>query len=228
MSIRISHSRMDTRDLTGHEHVTKLFKNGTTQIENIPRCKNQTEMHHWPWRLWKDLPLPMPHETIWKTCFEEMNFETWDPDVTEVCSCTSLRLKYFASCVVWLLTLASICLTLLLQLIDVSGGCHDGTTFTFVMKAGGMQIPQTLSGVKKNESITFYGTYCGSKILGTITLSPDYSDETNTKTKVNYIFYMEWCVGSILKTLNPKAIIEGTEMGLANMVRLSEDAQQKQ
>jgi hypothetical protein len=25
-------------------------------------------------------------ETIWKACFEEMKFETWDPDVTDVSS----------------------------------------------------------------------------------------------------------------------------------------------
>jgi hypothetical protein len=43
-------------------------------------------------------------ETIWNTCFEEMKFETWDPDVTEVSTVAmhiisvAVRYYYFALC----------------------------------------------------------------------------------------------------------------------------------
>jgi hypothetical protein len=94
------------------------------------------------------------------------------------------------------------------------------------MKDRGMKIPQTLSGVKKNESLTFSGTFYGSNIIGTITLTPDNSDKT--KTKVDYSFDMDGCLGFIIKTLRSEYVIGGTENGLANMIRLSEEAQQKQ
>lgn len=97
------------------------------------------------------------------------------------------------------------------------------------MKDGGTKIPQTLSGVKKNESLTFSGTFYGSNILGIITLTPvEGSDKTKTKTKVAYSFDMDGCVGSIIKTFRSEYVTGGTEMGLANIVRLSEEAQQKQ
>jgi hypothetical protein len=94
------------------------------------------------------------------------------------------------------------------------------------MKDGGTKIPQTLSGVKKNESLTFSGTFYGSKIIGTITLTPE--DNDITKTKVDYTFDMVGFLGFFVKTFRSEYIIGGTENGLANMVRLSEEAQQKQ
>jgi hypothetical protein len=95
------------------------------------------------------------------------------------------------------------------------------------MKDRGMKIPQTLSGVKKNESLTFSGTFYGSNIIGTITLTPvEGSDKT--KTKVDYSFDMNGFVGSIIRTLRSEYVIGGTENGLANMIRLSEEAQQNQ
>ena len=111
----------------------------------------------------------------------------------------------------------------MVQLIDVSGVCEDGTTFTFVMKDSGMKIKQTLSGVKKNESLTFSGTFMAVKVIGIITLTPEGSD----KTKIDYSFDMGGCVGSIMKNLNQKSVVGGTEGGLANIVSLSEEAQQK-
>jgi hypothetical protein len=38
-------------------------------------------------------------------------------------------------------------------------------------------------------------------------------------------FEMLGCVGSIVAFLNKKAVVEGTEHGLANMVKMSEEAQ---
>jgi hypothetical protein len=94
------------------------------------------------------------------------------------------------------------------------------------MKEGGTKIPQSLSGVKKNESLTFSGTFYGSKIVGTITLTPVEGSDS-TKTKVNYSFDMDGCVAFVIKMFRSEYIIGGTENGLANMVRLSEEAQQK-
>jgi hypothetical protein len=129
--------------------------------------------------------------------------------------------------VVLLLTISFILLLHYFKLIDVSGGCEDGTTFTFVMKDGGTRIPQTLSGVKKNESLTFSGTFYGSNITGIITLT-QVEGSDKTKTKVDYSFDINGCVGFVVKTLRSEHVIGGTENGLANMVRLSEEAQQKQ
>jgi hypothetical protein len=96
------------------------------------------------------------------------------------------------------------------------------------MKDRGMKIPQTLTGVKKNESLTFSGTFYGSNIVGTITLTPDNNDKSKTKTKVTYSFDMDGCLGSIIKTFRSEYVVGGTENGLANIVRLSEEAQQQQ
>mmetsp|Transcript_21547 Transcript_21547/g.35647 ORF Transcript_21547/g.35647 Transcript_21547/m.35647 type:complete len:92 (+) Transcript_21547:289-564(+) len=91
------------------------------------------------------------------------------------------------------------------------------------MKDGGMKIPCILSGVKKNESLTFTGKLGPIKCIGVVLLTPEGSD----KTKIDYSFVLEGCVGSIMTMFNSKAIVGGTEVGLANMVSLSEEAQSK-
>lgn len=63
----------------------------------------------------------------------------------------------------------------------------------------------------------------GAKVEGTVILTPLESD----KTKIDYTFDIGGLLGLFAKTFKRKAVVGGTELGLANMVRLAEDEQQK-
>jgi hypothetical protein len=89
------------------------------------------------------------------------------------------------------------------------------------MKDGGMKIPCVLTGVTKNEGLTFTGKYWALTCVGVVALTPEGAE----KTKIDYTFSLEGCIGAIMGKLNAKAVIGGTEVGLANMVSLSEEAQ---
>jgi hypothetical protein len=91
------------------------------------------------------------------------------------------------------------------------------------MKDGGMKIPCVLSGVTKNEGLTFTGKFGPISCIGIIALTPEDTD----KTKIDYSFSLEGCLGAIVGVLNKKGVVGGTEVGLANMVSLSEEAQSK-
>jgi hypothetical protein len=134
-------------------------------------------------------------QTIWKTCFEPMKWESWDPDVKE--------------------------------LKDVSGPCMNGTTMNFVMVTGPSPMC-TLSNVVENSALTFSGKMAGGavKFAGTILLTPEPDD--SGKTTVDYTFEISGCVGAIASRFKSKDIIGGTESGLANIVRLSEEAQRSE
>jgi hypothetical protein len=132
--------------------------------------------------------------TIWKTCFADMKFEKWDPDVV--------------------------------RLEDVSGECKDGTTLSFIMKEGPIKkVPCKLSDVKENESLRFYGIAMGGAMSfdGLIEIT---AKDDNT-SHIKYTFALNGFLGSMVSWLNPTPIVSGTEGGLANMVKLSEEAQEK-
>lgn len=128
--------------------------------------------------------------TIWNTCFSDMKWEKWDPDVTE--------------------------------LVCIEGGCIEGGTFNFVMKEGPLKIvPCSMSNVKAEKSLTFSGAAMSGfmKFSGTIDLTP----KDDSTTTVKYSFLMSGLLGYMIAWFNP-AVVKGTEMGLANIVRLSEEA----
>ena len=91
------------------------------------------------------------------------------------------------------------------------------------MKDGSGPIPMTLSNIVKNESLTFSGIFMRSKVEGTVILTPIASD----KTKVDYTFDIGGLLGIFAKTFKRKAVVGGTELGLANMIRLAEDEQKR-
>ncbi len=130
-------------------------------------------------------------ETIWNTCFEDMKWEKWDPDLVEM--------------------------------KDTADGCKEGATCTFTMK-NGMDVPTVLSNVKKNESITFTSTGLKGLLKGTgsIVISPI---DDGSSSKVDYTFELSGAVGSVIDLVHHKASVEGTEHGLENIVKLSEEAQ---
>ena len=88
-----------------------------------------------------------------------------------------------------------------------------------------MKASTALSNVVENERLTFSGSMLGgaASFQGDIELTP----QDGGKTLVNYTFHMKGCVGAILNAFKKDAIVGGTEVGLANIGRLSEEAEKK-
>jgi len=105
---------------------------------------------------------------------------------------------------------------------DLSGACEEGTTCVFAM-ADGNDIPITLSNVVKNRSVTFAGGVMGGIVgaVGTVVITP----VTSTTSKIDYSFELNGCLGGLFGLLNKKGVVEGTQGGLDNMIKLSEEAQ---
>lgn len=137
-------------------------------------------------------------KTIWDTCISNFQWEAWDHDVQ--------------------------------QLSDVSGKCVAGTTFTFDMKDGS-QIPVTLTEVNEHKLISYKGTIAGGSvhIQSTISFEPMVDTDSNTsnkpQTRVTYQFAITGILGPVVNFLKWKMIVDGTKTGLANIIRLSEDAE---
>jgi len=129
--------------------------------------------------------------TIWKTCFADMQWEKWDPDVSSV--------------------------------EDVEGGLRNGGKFTFVMKKDNQRAPCVLSDVIQEKCLTFSGSLGPVKYKGIIELTPMDASTTS----VNYSFGLYGFLGLIVGYLAKKDIVKGTEGGLHNIVKLSEEAQTK-
>jgi uncharacterized protein YndB with AHSA1/START domain len=109
---------------------------------------------------------------------------------------------------------------------DIEGdGCTTGTTFVFVMADSGMRAKTKLSDVVENERLTFSGGMFGgaASFRGDIVLTP----ESDGKTLVNYTFEMKGCLGGLLNVVQKSAVVGGTEKGLANIGKLSEEAEKK-
>ena len=136
--------------------------------------------------------------TIWDTCFRNMKWDSWDPDVERM------------------------------EDIDESSVLKEGATATFVMEksSGGSKFPIMAVDVEENKAFTFKGGMLGGmvKVLGIIVLE---EKEGENETLVKYTFSMTGLVGTAVAALTSKAIVGGTEGGLANIVKLSEEAQQK-
>lgn len=105
---------------------------------------------------------------------------------------------------------------------DVSGGCENGTTCIFEQKDG-KDFSFTLSNVTKNKSVSFSGVALGGTIRaeGRVLITP----VDNFSTKIDYSFELSGSVGFVVAILKKRAVVEGTEAGLANMVKISEEAQ---
>lgn len=139
-------------------------------------------------------------ETIWRTCFEYMNWESWDPDLREV--------------------------------RDVSGDgrCHEGTSCTFCMNDG-QDIPITLTNVIPNESVDFGGGFLRGTIRAEgkvrIAAKGAVSEDHAPTSEIKYSFELLGFVGMLVTMLKKKQVVEGTRVGLDNMVKMSEEAQKK-
>mmetsp|Transcript_19327 Transcript_19327/g.56423 ORF Transcript_19327/g.56423 Transcript_19327/m.56423 type:complete len:99 (-) Transcript_19327:165-461(-) len=98
------------------------------------------------------------------------------------------------------------------------------------MKDGGMNCPTLCTDVVENEKFTFSGGFAKGliKYCGRIVLTPkEGSAEDAPQTHISYSFEMKGFMGTIVAALNSKAVVGGTEKGLENIVKLSEDAQKE-
>ena len=110
----------------------------------------------------------------------------------------------------------------ILGLKDVSGACEDGTSFTLLQKDG-RQFRFTLSNVVRNASLTFSGEAVGGTIRaeGRIIITPI----DNFQTKIEYSFELSGIGGYFVAMFRKRDVVEGTESGIVNMARLSEEMQ---
>ncbi|KAL9182431.1 hypothetical protein ACHAXT_013083 [Thalassiosira profunda] len=104
----------------------------------------------------------------------------------------------------------------LAEVKDVSGGCDNGTTCTFIMNDGKTHHPV-------NKSLDFTGSAFGGTIRaeGKIRIAP-IDDLTS---KIDYSFAMSGLLGGMVGLFKMKECVLGTEGGLENMKKLSEEAQ---
>jgi Polyketide cyclase / dehydrase and lipid transport len=104
------------------------------------------------------------------------------------------------------------------------GGCKEGGTFDFVMKDGEIRAKTTLSNVMENKSLSYSGGFYGGlvRFQGNFRLEPDGPQK---KTQITYTFEMKDMLGAIVGMLKSEMIVQGTEKGLENIVRLSEAAE---
>uniref|UniRef100_A0A7S1G304 Coenzyme Q-binding protein COQ10 START domain-containing protein n=2 Tax=Corethron hystrix TaxID=216773 RepID=A0A7S1G304_9STRA len=132
-----------------------------------------------------------PPEAVWSYLSVPKNWPEWDPDITSI----------------------------------VEG---DGTDEA-VMVEGSKMAVQFSNGMAGtcNFPVAEPHKFCRwefsffaglMKGIGTFTLTPQESDD-GTVTKFDYTFSMEGFVGSIMSVVGNKAIIEGTENGLANIAK---------
>ena len=146
--------------------------------------------------------------TIWKSCFQSMKWEIWDPDAKCL---ENIQLKV---------------------LEEDEAAKHDGPSgmynhhnFMFHMK-NGQKLPTTLTGVESYKSFVFSGkAFLGMMgFAGQIDLTPDPNNDLETHVK--YTFELNGLIGGLFGKLQAKLVEEGTEHGLANIIRLSEEAEQ--
>ena len=83
-----------------------------------------------------------------------------------------------------------------------------------------------LSDVVQYKTLTFTGNFIGiAEVTGKVVITSIIDD--NTKTTIDFSFDFSGCAGGIIGWLMKGKTITGTEGGLANMKRLSEEAQKK-
>jgi hypothetical protein len=102
---------------------------------------------------------------------------------------------------------------------NVSGPCENGTTMTFEMAKDGQKYSVEISNVIRNSRATFSGSFC----CGLAGFQGDIELQGGAGScAIFYSFEMNGILGSLLGNLLKKELIEGTEKGLANMVRIAE------
>ena len=108
------------------------------------------------------------------------------------------------------------------QLRDVSGKCENGTTAIFE-QTDGKEFLFTLHDVEEYKCVIFSGRALGGtlKAEGKIVITPI----DNFSTRIEYSFELSGTIGFVVALLRKRAVVEGTEAGLRNIVKMAEEAQ---
>ncbi|KAK1742230.1 hypothetical protein QTG54_006795 [Skeletonema marinoi] len=111
------------------------------------------------------------------------------------------------------------------QLRDVSGGCSNGTTAIFEQKDG-KEFAFTLHDVEEDRCVMFSGQALGGtlKAEGKIVITPI----DNFSTRIEYSFELSGTIGFVVALLRKRDVVEGTEAGLRNIVKMVEKAQESE
>ena len=139
-------------------------------------------------------------ETIWRTCIEPMKWESWDPDLREV------------------------------RDVSGTGSCMEGTTCIFAMKDG-QDLPIQLTNVVINESVDFNGSFMNGYLRaeGKVRIMPNVNNADSSlsasTSQIKYSFELLGVVGMLAMLFKKNEVVDGTRVGLDNMVRMSEEAQ---
>ena len=138
-------------------------------------------------------------ETIWRTCIEPMKWESWDPDLREV------------------------------RDVSGTGSCMEGTTCIFAMKDG-QDLPIKLTNVIINESVDFNGSFMNGYLRaeGKVRIMPNVNNadsSLSSTSQIKYSFELLGVVGMLAMMFKKNEVVDGTRVGLDNMVRMSEEAQ---
>ena len=106
------------------------------------------------------------------------------------------------------------------QLRNVSGKCENGTTAIFE-QTDGREFMFTLHDVVKDRSVMFSGQALGGtlKAEGKILITPI----DNFSTRIEYSFELSGTIGFVVALLRKRDVVEGTEGGLRNMVKMVEE-----
>ncbi len=110
------------------------------------------------------------------------------------------------------------------QLRNVSGNCENGTTAIFEQKDG-KEFLFTLHDVTKDQCVMFSGKALGGtlKAEGKIVITPI----DNFSTRIEYSFELSGAIGFVVALLRKRDVVEGTEGGLRNMVKMVEEVQEE-
>mmetsp|Transcript_4184 Transcript_4184/g.9107 ORF Transcript_4184/g.9107 Transcript_4184/m.9107 type:complete len:187 (+) Transcript_4184:155-715(+) len=113
------------------------------------------------------------------------------------------------------------------KMVNVNGdGVNDGTEVKFYMKDG-KKIKISLANCIKYQSVYFSGKY-GTCMPATskIQIIP-IEDSEKIQTEIVYSFELNGCVGSCVTAMYEPMLVNGTEVGLCNIKKLSEKAQKE-
>lgn len=142
-------------------------------------------------------------ETIWRTCIEPMNWESWDPDLRKV------------------------------RDVSGNGRCQEGTTCTFAMNDGQdlpIKVTNVIINESVDFDGSFLNGLIRAE--GKVRIMPgttnsssvDAADPLST-SQIKYSFELLGVVGMLVTMFKKNEVVGGTRVGLDNMVRLSEEAQ---
>ncbi|CAK9008754.1 unnamed protein product [Durusdinium trenchii] len=102
---------------------------------------------------------------------------------------------------------------------DVQGGLVEGGSFMLHME--GVSVPITIKDLKEQQGFRWVGL----AMCGCLTCEGVFQLQVlgNQRTNLEYSFGLGSCLGCVLSTVKRKEIVTGTEVGLANIKKFTEE-----